>query len=106
MIKTPSASADKRPAASRPEDLRLTPFDYDTAAELFPTRSRKAVRQPVGYKRFTRAADAVRFAIEDLPPALLLGAYLEVDEERFDSEGIRRLYDSVRYPLARRVVQT
>ncbi|MFL6951037.1 MAG: hypothetical protein ACJ8FU_22835 [Xanthobacteraceae bacterium] len=106
MMKTSSTAAAKRPAANRPDDLRLTSFDYDTAAELFPTRSRKAMRQPVGYKRFTRAADAIRFAIEDLPPALLLGAYLEVDEERFDSEGIRQLYASVRYPLARRAVQT
>jgi hypothetical protein len=104
MTSAASTTAAKRPAASRPDDPRLTTFDYGTAAELFPTRSRKAVRQPVGYKRFARAADAVRFAIEDLPPALLLGAYLEVDEERFDSEGIRRLYDSVRYPLVRRAV--
>jgi hypothetical protein len=105
MTNAASACATKRPAASRPDDRRLTTFDYGTAAELFPTRSRKAARQPVGYKRFARAADAIRFAIEDLPPALLLGAYLEVDEERFRGEEIRRLYDSARYPLARRAVQ-
>jgi hypothetical protein len=98
-------SATKRPAASRPDDRRLTLFDYGAAAELFPTRSRKAVKQPVGYKRFARAADAIRFAIEDLPPALLLGAYLEVDEERFGGDEIRRLYESARYPLGRRAVQ-
>jgi hypothetical protein len=56
----------------------------------------------VRYKRFARAADAIRFAIEDLPPELLVGAYLEVNEERFDGPAIRRLYDSTRYPLARR----
>jgi hypothetical protein len=105
MTNSASASAAKHPTASRPDDRRLTTFDYGTAAELFPTRSRKAVRQPVGYKRFARAADAIRFAIEDLPPALLLGAYLEVDEERFGGDDIRRLYESPRYPLARRAVQ-
>jgi hypothetical protein len=30
------------------------------------------------------------------------GAYLEVDEARFDRNEIRRLYDSADYPLARR----
>jgi hypothetical protein len=78
------------------------PFDYASSAELFPTRSRKARRTPISYKRFDRAADAVRFAIEELPPDLLLGAYLEVDEQRFDGAAIRRLYESTDYPLARR----
>jgi hypothetical protein len=78
------------------------PFDYATSAELFPTRNRRARRAPMSYKRFDRAAEAIRFAIEELPPEMLLGAYLEVDEERFDGAGIRRLYQSPDYPLARR----
>ena len=84
--------------------------DYSTEAELspaeskvalLPTRSRR-MRKPIGYGRFARAADAIRFAIEELPLELLAAAQLRVAEERFDSAGIRRLYESVEYPLARR----
>lgn len=84
----------------------MTDFDYNAAAELYSTRRRMPRRQPLGYRRFAQAADAIRFAIEDLEPELLLGAYLEVGEERFDSGGIRQLYDSAEYPLARRVVHS
>jgi hypothetical protein len=77
-------------------------FDYQTEAELFAAQNLKFKRQPLGYRRFAQAADAIRFAMEELPPGLLLRAYLEVDEERFDGEGIRRLYESQDYPLARR----
>lgn len=80
------------------------PFDYDKPAELFPTRTRVSRRQSYGYMRFDRAAEAIRFAIEHLPPKLLVGACLEVDEVRIDSHGIRSLYDSIEYPLVRRVV--
>jgi hypothetical protein len=78
------------------------PFDYEAVAELFPARNRKFNRQFTRYRRFDRAADALRFAIEELPPQSLLGACLEVEEERFDSEAMRRLYDSTDFPLARR----
>src|SRR5271170_4262377 len=74
-------------------------FDYEAQAELFSARSRKSSRQSSGYKRFDRAADAIRFAIEDLPPEQLLRAHLEVEECRFDSNGIRRLYEAAAYPL-------
>ncbi len=80
----------------------MSEFNYKAAAELFPTRRRIPRRQPLGYKRFAQAAQAIRFAMEDVAPELLVGACLEVDEQRYGSDDIRRLYESAEYPLARR----
>ena len=90
----------------------MAAFDYSGVAELFatkidaelfPAKSQRHRRHPVGYGRFARAADAIRFAIEELPAELLPDARLEVDKTIFDSDGIRRLYNSKDYPLVRRV---
>jgi hypothetical protein len=80
----------------------MFPFDYETEAELFPSRSQKIRGQLLGYRRFAKAADAIRFAIEELPSSALVGAYLEVDEERYDGRAIRGLYERADYPLTRR----
>jgi hypothetical protein len=77
-------------------------FDYGAEAELFSAPGRASRRQPIGYRRFATAAEAIRFAIEELAPASLAGAYLEVGEERFDSRDMRRLYEAPDYPPALR----
>ncbi len=76
-------------------------FDYGATAELFSTRKRMPRRQAFSYKRFAQASDAIRFAMEDLPPESLLGAFLEVDEQRYGTDDIRRLYESAEFPLRR-----
>jgi hypothetical protein len=77
----------------------MAAFDYDGEAEPFPSRGMRG--RPVGYRRFARAADAIRFAIEELPAQVLGGAWLEVSEERYDAAGIHSLYERAGYPLDR-----
>ena len=77
---------------------QMAAFDYNAEAELFPSRGVRG--RPVG-RRFGRAADAIRFAIEELPVEALVGVWLEVSEGRYDAAGIRRLYDHADYPLDR-----
>src|SRR6478672_4142313 len=77
-------------------------FDFSAEAELFPSRARASRRQPVGYKRFDRAADAVRFAVAELPPEAPVGDYLELGEAGFSGQHIQRLYESTDYSLPRR----
>jgi len=77
-------------------------FNYSRSAELFPAAVRNK-RRAFTYRRFDNAADAVRFAIEELPADSLNGAYLQVGEARFDKNGIRGLYDSPEFPLPRAV---
>ena len=76
-------------------------FDYGVPAELF-MGERKGPRQRLGYRRFATAAEAIRFAVEDFPAIRTLGAWMQVGDERFDSDDIHRLYDSADYPLQRR----
>src|ERR1700690_4441424 len=86
------------------ELLLMSMINYRAPSELFPSLSRKS-RRPIGYKRFPTGGEAIRLAIEELPPELLLGAYLEVEEKRFDGNGIRQLYESADYPLPRKAVK-
>lgn len=79
-------------------------FDYRVPAELFVGKHRGARRQRLGYRRFASAAEAIRFAVEDFPAVRTLGAWMQVGDERYDSDGIQRLYESGDYPLPRRTV--
>ena len=60
-------------------------FDYDAPAELFLATSMKGSRRKK-YRRFATAAEAIRYAVEDLPALRSLGAWLQVGDERFSTE--------------------
>ena len=73
----------------------MSSFDYKAPAELFLSKPAKGSRTK--YRRFATAAEAIRYAVEDLPKAF--GAWLEVGDERFSSSEIQRLYEADDYPL-------
>ena len=50
----------------------LAGFNFDAPAELFPSRG-KYGRTQVRYRRFSTAAEAVRFAVEEVSPAAKIG---------------------------------
>ena len=78
-------------------------FDYTSPADLFTAKSRKGVlRARLAYRRFGTAAEAIRFVVEDIPALRMLGAWLQVGDERLDSDKIHHLYESDDYPLQRR----
>jgi hypothetical protein len=72
-------------------------FDYAAPAEPFMTKRKGGSRHPpLVYRRFASAAEAIRFAIEEFPAVHTLGVRLQVDDQRFDSDDIQRLYTSIR----------
>jgi len=76
-------------------------FNYAASAELYPSR-RFAKSQQARYRRFDRAADAIRYVVEEMPRSWLPGTFLEVDDRRLEGSAIRTFYDAPEYPLARR----
>ena len=75
----------------------MSSFDYTAPAELFLAKRPKNDRN--NYQRFTTAAEAIRYAVEDLRTPKALGACLQVGDERFNSSEIQRLYEAEDYPL-------
>jgi hypothetical protein len=74
-------------------------IDYKASAELFP--SRRYAKSLARYRRFSTAAEAVQYVIEEMPAAWLVGTYLDIDGTRFEGKSILALYDAEAYPLER-----
>jgi hypothetical protein len=86
-----------------PADRETATFDYGIPAELFMGARKGGPRQRLNYRRFATAAEAIRFAVEELPAVRALRAWMQVGDERFDGDDIQRLYESGDYPLQRRL---
>jgi hypothetical protein len=80
-----------------PADRETVTFDYGIPAELFMGKRKGGARQPLRYRRFATAAEAIRFAVEELPAVRALGAWMQVGDQGFDGDDIQRLYESNDY---------
>lgn len=77
--------------------LAMSDIDYDAPAGLFVSRQPGSRRnKPIVYRRFTTAADAIRFAVEEFPASMSDGVVMEVGDKRFDLEALRSFYRSGR----------
>lgn len=115
-----NATPPREDAAQAPSGAGAA-FDYDEPAELFTrrdatpkiaagrsqadadrARSRATYRNSLAYRRFASAAEAIRYAIEELLPAELAATVLVVNGDRHEPAAIRALYAAAAYPLRRR----
>ncbi len=76
-------------------------FEYDAPADLYWSDRQGPRKRPVMYRGFARSAEAICFAIEQLPPSAQPSAIMEMGDDRIAFAQIRALYDSERYPMIR-----
>ena len=84
----------------------MNAFDYDASAELYSGTGGRMHQKSLKYRRFPRAAEAIRYVMEDMPANTLLGCSLDVDDETYVGKAILPLYESPDYPLPRRAKAT
>ena len=63
------------------------PSTITRLAELFLAKRTKSRRE--NYRRFATAAEAIRYAVETLRAPRALGAWMQVGDERFNSNEIQ-----------------
>jgi len=76
--------------------------DYRMEAGLFFSKGESTRNKSLIFRRFRRAADAIRYAVEELSPKVLASCSLEVNGLHYFGREIRPLYDSEAFPLRRR----
>jgi hypothetical protein len=79
----------------------MTNQDFLVAAELYLGSDRSSAMAH-GPRAFGSAAKALRFAIEEAAPVSLRGAQLTMGGKTFARADMLALYNSRRYPLARK----
>lgn len=75
-------------------------FNLSAPADFYYSGARRPHK--VIYRKFARGAEAIRYAMEDMPQADLRGVVVESDEVRLGPVEIEELYWSASYPLARK----
>ncbi len=75
-------------------------IDWSRPAELYSSSASFGARKS-RYMRFPSLAEAIRYAVEDLPQAQMRALVLESGDDRHEGDSIRALYDAPDYPLQR-----
>ena len=73
-------------------------IDYSAPAEIYARRPR--MEKGLFYRKFSSMAEALRFAIEDLPNGLT-SVLLEAEDVRLEGATIWAMYEAADYPLPR-----
>lgn len=76
-------------------------FSFNEPADVYSTDGKGTRKRPVSYRRFATSAEAIRFAVEQLPQIMQRGTVMEIGEDRYEFADIRALYESTGYPLPR-----
>lgn len=76
--------------------------DYRLEASLYYSKTPGTKQKSLVFRRFPKAADAIRFAVEDLAPKIFDSCSLEVNDAHYFGREIRVLYDDGAFPLRRR----
>jgi hypothetical protein len=72
-------------------------FPFSAAAEMFSALSvRRSAR--MSYRRFETAAEAIRFAMEDLPAPMQAGTSIQVGDQRLSFAEIAELFERAEFP--------
>lgn len=77
-----------------------TATDWSRPAELYSSVASFGARKS-RYMRFPSLAEAIRFAVEDMPETQMRALALESGDDRHEGEAIRALYYAPDYPLKR-----
>jgi hypothetical protein len=76
--------------------------DYSLEASLYYSKSPNSRQKALTFRRFEKASEAIRFAVEELTPKILASCTLEVNESHYFGREIRPLYDDGAFPLRKR----
>jgi len=79
----------------------MNTINYDAQAALYLGSDLNAAFAQ-GARRFSSAAKAIRFALEEAAPVSLRGARMIVDGRTYDARDLHDLYDKDGYPLLRK----
>jgi hypothetical protein len=83
----------------------MTDFNYEIPGEFYSRKHQGTKSTGLTYQRFKTAAEAIRFALEALPPAALNSSMLEAGGDRYWGKELRTLYADPKYPLRRATIR-